>query len=43
MHPIRLARLDETRPVLVRPLGALLEERGHDVTRAFHEAFDLED
>ncbi len=87
MHPIWLARLDKTRPVLVltrkevrsvrglgsevivgqrhgldhdsvinldsiatvprdvlvRPIGALLEEQEHDLTRAFHEAFDLED
>lgn len=31
------------RDVLVRPIGALLEEQEHDLTRAFHEAFDLED
>lgn len=31
------------RSVLVRPLGALLEEQERDLTRAFHEAFDLED
>ena len=31
------------REMLVRPLGALLEEQEHDLTRAFHEAFDLED
>lgn len=31
------------REVLVRPLGALLEEQEHDLTRAFHEAFNLED
>lgn len=31
------------REVLVRPLGALLEDQEHDLTRAFHEAFDLED
>lgn len=31
------------RDVLVRPLGALLEEQEHDLMRAFHEAFDLED
>jgi mRNA interferase MazF len=100
MHPIWLARLDKTRPVLVltreevrgvrqlvtvapitstvrglrsevlvgqhngldndsavnldliatiprenllRPVGALLDEQEHDLTRAFHDAFDLED
>lgn len=31
------------RDVLVCPIGALLEEQEHDLTRAFHEAFDLED
>lgn len=31
------------RSALVRPLGALLQEQEHDLTRAFHEAFDLED
>ncbi|MFD4422214.1 type II toxin-antitoxin system PemK/MazF family toxin [Agromyces sp. NPDC058484] len=30
------------REVLVRPLGALLEDQEYDLTRAFHEAFDLE-
>lgn len=30
------------REILVRPLGALLEEQEYDLTRAFHEAFDLE-
>lgn len=30
------------RSVLVRPIGALLEQQEHDLTRAFHEAFDLE-
>ncbi len=28
---------------LVRPLGVLLVAQEHDLTRAFHEAFDLED
>ena|SRR5699024_6823175 len=28
---------------LIRPIGALLEDQEHDLTRAFHEAFDLED
>lgn len=28
---------------LMRPMGALLEDQEHDLTRAFHEAFDLED
>lgn len=28
---------------LVRPVGALLNDQEHDLTRAFHEAFDLED
>lgn len=28
---------------LVRPVGALLDGQEHDLTRAFHEAFDLED
>ena len=31
------------REVLVRPVGALLEDQEHDLTRAFHDAFDLED
>lgn len=31
------------RAVLVRPIGALLEDQEHDLTRAFHDAFDLED
>lgn len=31
------------REVLLRPVGALLEDQEHDLTRAFHEAFDLED
>ncbi len=31
------------REVLVQPVGALLEDQEHDLTRAFHEAFDLED
>ena len=31
------------RNVLLRPVGALLEHRERDLTRAFHEAFDLED
>ena len=31
------------RSVLVRPLGALLEHQESDLTRAFHEAFDLLD
>jgi mRNA interferase MazF len=31
------------RNVLVRPIGALLEEQEYDLTRAFHDAFDLED
>jgi mRNA interferase MazF len=30
------------RDALLRPLGALLDEQEHDLTRAFHEAFDLE-
>lgn len=30
------------RNVLVRPIGALLEEQEYDLTRAFHDAFDLE-
>lgn len=29
--------------VLVRPIGALIGEQEHDLTRALHEAFDLED
>jgi len=32
-----------SREMLVRPIGALLEDQEHDLTRAFHEAFDLED
>ena len=28
---------------LVRPIGALLDDQELDLTRAFHEAFDLED
>ena len=31
------------RDVLVRPIGMLLEDQERDLTRAFHEAFDLED
>lgn len=31
------------RDVLVRPLGALLEDQERDLTRAFHEAFDLDE
>ncbi len=31
------------RGTLVRPLGALMEDQEHDLTRAFHEAFNLED
>lgn len=31
------------RSALLRPLGALLEEQEHHLTRAFHAAFDLED
>lgn len=30
------------REALVRPLGALLHEQEDDLTRAFHEAFDLD-
>lgn len=30
------------REALLRPLGALSQEQEHDLTRAFHEAFDLE-
>lgn len=30
------------RHVLVRPIGALLVDQEQDLTRAFHEAFDLE-
>lgn len=30
------------REVLLRPIGALLEGQEHDLTRASHEAFDLE-
>ena len=32
-----------SRETLVRPIGALLEDQEHDLTRASHEAFDLED
>ncbi|HJC59808.1 MAG TPA: type II toxin-antitoxin system PemK/MazF family toxin [Candidatus Dietzia intestinigallinarum] len=31
------------RAALVRPLGGLLEDQEQDLTRAFHEAFDLAD
>jgi mRNA interferase MazF len=31
------------RDLLVRPLGALLMDQEHDLTRASHEAFDLSD
>lgn len=31
------------RDLLSRPIGALLEEQEHELTRAFHEAFALED
>ncbi|MDQ6936213.1 MAG: type II toxin-antitoxin system PemK/MazF family toxin [Actinomycetota bacterium] len=31
------------RELLVRPIGALLEQQEYELTRAFHEAFDLED
>jgi mRNA interferase MazF len=31
------------REALLRPIGALLEDQEHDLTRAFHHAFDLED
>lgn len=31
------------REVLMRPIGALLEEQDQDLTQAFHEAFDLQD
>ncbi len=31
------------REALMRPLGALLAEQERDLTRAFHEAFDLAD
>ncbi len=31
------------REVLVRPVGALLDDQERDLTRAFHEAFNLED
>ncbi len=31
------------RDLLVRPLGALLEQQEYDLTRAFHDAFDLAD
>jgi mRNA interferase MazF len=31
------------RELLVRPIGVLFEDQEHDLTRAFHEAFDLED
>lgn len=32
-----------SRDQLIRPLGALLHEQEADLTRALHEAFDLED
>lgn len=32
-----------SRDLLVRPVGALLKEQEHELTRALHEAFDLED
>lgn len=45
-HPC-VANLDSIvtvpRRALIRPLGALLEEQERDLTRAFHEAFDLAD
>ena len=31
------------RATLIRPIGALLEHQEHDLTRSFHEAFDLLD
>lgn len=31
------------RDSLIRPIGALLDDQERDLTRAFHEAFDLED
>lgn len=31
------------RDLLIRPLGALLQDQERDLTRAFREAFDLED
>lgn len=31
------------RDLLVRPIGALLEQQEYELTRALHEAFDLED
>ena len=31
------------RDLLVRPIGMLLEDQERDLTRAFHEAFNLED
>ena len=31
------------RELLVRPIGALSEDQEHALTRAFHDAFDLED
>lgn len=31
------------RELLVRPLGALLDDQERDLTHAFHAAFDLED
>lgn len=31
------------RDLLIRPLGALLERQEYDLTRAFHDAFDLQD
>lgn len=30
------------RKLLLRPIGALLEQQEYELTRAFHEAFDLE-
>jgi len=32
-----------SRDQLLRPIGALLHEQERDLTRALHEAFDLED
>lgn len=32
-----------SRELLLRPLGALLQDQERDLTRAFHEAFDLDD
>jgi mRNA interferase MazF len=31
------------REALLRPIGALVEDQEHELTRAFHDAFDLED